>query len=149
MKPGEAAQLLGMAAAYDGRMRLTNLAEMQVQAQAWAAALDPAMTFDDARQLVIDHYAHNRTVIMPADINDQWWRKRREIMRTHVDPIPQADPDDVAAYLAEIRANRAAHGFDPEKYAETYDPGSREIDPKVAAAMKQAIESTRIRKATK
>lgn len=149
MNPSEAANLLAMAAAYDGRMRLSNTAEIQVQAIAWAAALDERITFDAGRELVIEHYAASREVIMPANLNQAWWRKRAEIMRTHVDPLPKADPNDVAAYLAELRANRAAHGYDPEKYAQTYDPDDRTIDPKVQAAMKQAIESTRLNRKAK
>ena len=146
MTPAEAAQLLAMAAAYDGRMRLTSPDEIAIQAQAWAAALDERITFDQGRELVIDHYASSREVIMPANINQAWWRKRAEIMATHIDPPPKADPDDVAAYLAEIRANRAAHCYDPERYAQTFDPDDRSIDPKVEAAMKKAIESTHIRR---
>ncbi len=145
MTPAEAATLLAMAAAYDGRMRLQNTAEIAIQAQAWAAALDERITFDDGRRLVIDHYAASREVIMPANINEAWWRRRNELMRTHVDPLPSADPDDVTAYLAELRANRAAHGYDPTKYADTFDYEDRSIDPKVQAAMKRAIESTKLK----
>lgn len=144
MTPGEAVTILAMAAAYDGRMRVTNRDEIRIQAEAWAAALDEHITYDDARALVIEHYAHSRDVLMPTDINTAWWRKRREIMRTHVDPIPEADPDDVTAWLAELRANRAAHGYDPTKYGQKWDPDDRTCHPKVARAITEVTDATRL-----
>ena len=140
MTPAEAAQLLAMAAAYDGRMRLTSPDEIAIQAQAWAAAPDERITFDQGRELVIDHYAskprsHHARQHQPGVV-----AQARRDHGNHIDPLPKADPDDVAAYQ-QIRANRAAHCYDPERYAQTFDPDDRSIDPKVGAAMKKAIES--------
>ena len=146
MTPGEASQLLFMAAAVDQKMRTTNRDEIAMQAQAWAAMIDERMPFDDARRILIDHYATSHQTIMPSDINQRWWKRRYEALRTFTDPIPDADPDDVAAYLAELRANRERHGYNPERYGASHDQGDRTIDPKVKAAMKAAIESTRINK---
>jgi hypothetical protein len=46
--------------------------------------------------------------VQPRDILSAWGRCRTELLERHVDPTPVADPDDVGAYLRELRAGRAA-----------------------------------------
>lgn len=46
------------------------------RAQAWASALDSAIPVEVAREIVIEHYRRNTTVIMPAHVNAEWKRIR-------------------------------------------------------------------------
>lgn len=46
------------------------------RAQAWASALDDAIPVEVAREIVIDHYRRNTTVLMPAHVNAEWKRIR-------------------------------------------------------------------------
>lgn len=42
------------------------------------------------------------------DIARQWDAYRRDRLARHTDPLPVGDPDDVTAYLSELRGNRRA-----------------------------------------
>ncbi|MFD6915382.1 hypothetical protein [Streptomyces virginiae] len=42
------------------------------------------------------------------DIARKWAAYRRDRLERHTDPLPVADPDDVTAYLSELRGNRRA-----------------------------------------
>jgi hypothetical protein len=46
--------------------------------EAWAAILDPDMTLEFARGLMIKHYANTTKPLMPADFN-QPWRNFRQV----------------------------------------------------------------------
>lgn len=63
MTPAQAATVLALAAAYDNRT------VGEANAYAWAQAIDDRVSLDDAKQIVVEHYAHTREWIMPADIN--------------------------------------------------------------------------------
>lgn len=143
MKPSEAAKLLTMAAALDGRMRVQSMDEIQVQAQGWAATLDERITFEQARTLLVDHYANSREVIMPATLNQAFWARRRQLAATHTDPLPAADPNDVTAWLEELRENRRRNHFDPEKYGHKVELEAAPSDPKVEAAISELVAEMR------
>ncbi|MFE7609229.1 zinc finger domain-containing protein [Streptomyces celluloflavus] len=104
MTPAELAEVLGFAAFYDNR----TLGEGDVRA--WhliVGRLDAA----DARQAVIDHYGTTRDRMMPADMLRLATRSREDhaadIQGPGLPPeIPDADPDDVPAYLAAVREQR-------------------------------------------
>jgi hypothetical protein len=107
MNRTEAGVLLAVAAAFDSR----TIGE--ADAMAWASAL-PDVAFDDARDAVIGHYADTTDRIMPAHVKARVRALRRD--RITVAPgegsvayeteIPDADPDDVPAYLAALREHR-------------------------------------------
>ncbi|MFI6469004.1 hypothetical protein ACIBL5_01855 [Streptomyces sp. NPDC050516] len=46
--------------------------------------------------------------IEPADILAAWSQVARNVLSRHTDPLPAADADDTATYLAELAAYRAA-----------------------------------------
>ena len=50
----------------------------EARVEAWTAILDPDMTLEFARGLMIKHYANNTKPIMPADFNHPWRNFRKE-----------------------------------------------------------------------
>jgi len=71
----------------------------------WAVALadvDPQF----ALNAVGKHYANSHWQVKPSDIAAQWRTHTRDRAERYVDPLPAADPDDVAAYNAELLAGR-------------------------------------------
>lgn len=78
-------------------------------AVAWAEALGP-VDKADALQAVADHYATQTRRVMPADVLAGVKRIRTERVTRDPEPVPDADPDDVPAYLAALRAGRARAG---------------------------------------
>jgi hypothetical protein len=99
MRRSEIADLLAMCAAFDRR----TVGEGDVEA--WLAVLGD-LAFDDCRQAIVKHYAASREWIMPADVRDHATR-RLETPIPHESPVPDADPDDVPAYLAALRNGKA------------------------------------------
>lgn len=103
MNRAEAAILLGIAAAFDRRT------VGRADAEAWATALHD-VSLDDAKDAVTAHYAATTDYLMPAHIRAivTAARSERPDSRT-VDAallVPDADPDDVPAYLEARRAGR-------------------------------------------
>lgn len=102
--PSDVATLLAFAAAFDRR----TLGEADVLA--WHTVLAD-VDLDDARQAVSAHYADTRDWIMPADIRQRVRTARSSAAADFQGPglaaeIPDADPDDVPAYLAALRGQR-------------------------------------------
>jgi DNA-binding IclR family transcriptional regulator len=93
-----------MATAVDNRLRSTDVAEVAAMAQMWAATLDQRMTLGEGQRLVVEHYASSTAVVMPAVLNQGYRRKLGN--RPGWEAIPQSDPNDVRAYLAELREIR-------------------------------------------
>lgn len=103
MTPAEAGRVLALAAAYDNRQA------GQAAALAWAQALDPGITVDDAQAAVVAHYRDSREWVMPADVNRRCRALRAERIRAagHL-PGPQDLVDDPAAWQAwRLAATRA------------------------------------------
>ena len=101
MTPSEAAVALGMCAAFDRRT------VGETDARAWAEAL-PDIDLADAKRAIVAHYRERRDWLMPADIYQavKAERRARLAVGTITDGIPDADPDDPAAYTAALRDNR-------------------------------------------
>jgi hypothetical protein len=104
MKPSEVAELLTFAAAFD--RRTVGAADVA----AWTTVLGD-IGLDPARHAVSAHYAETRDWIMPSDIRQRVLASRRNAAADYQGPglpaeIPDADPDDVQAYLAALRAQR-------------------------------------------
>lgn len=128
MTPAETATLLAYCAAFDRR----TLGEADVLA--WAPLLTN-VDFEEARNAVATHYATNTRWIMPADIRDAVAAHHRNRLARHTDPTPQADPDDPAAYRAELLGTRqavAAGQQEPAQHELTAGP----MHPDVAARLK-------------
>ncbi|MGW1796919.1 zinc finger domain-containing protein [Streptomyces sp. NPDC001984] len=117
MTPAETAELLGLCAAFDRR----TIGKTDVLA--WQTVLAD-VDFTAAKQAVTAHYAAETRWIMPADIRQAVRKQRAETAADYQGPglsaeIPDADPDDVPAYLAALRAQkiRAADGLKPRPVA--------------------------------
>jgi hypothetical protein len=110
MTPAQVAELLGFCAAFDRRT------VGKADVLAWTTVLAD-VDFDAAKQAVTAHYANDTRWIMPADIRGTVRHNRADTAADIQGPglpaeIPDADPDDVAAYLAAVRQQRtrAANG---------------------------------------
>ncbi|WP_051814527.1 hypothetical protein RFN58_07060 [Streptomyces iakyrus] len=104
MTPAETAALLSFAAAFDRR----TIGEADVLA--WQTVLAD-IRFDPAKAAVAAHYARETRWIMPADIRQHVLTQRADTAADIQGPglpaaIPDADPDDVQAYLAAVRQQR-------------------------------------------
>lgn len=135
MTPSETAELLGFCAAFDRRT------VGKADVLAWQAVLAD-IDYDAARQAVAAHYATETRWIMPADIRQAVIKMRADTAADYQGPglsadIPDADPDDVTAYLAAIRTQRvrAAEGLPMRRrpVAELVAGIGRQIPPEVAA----------------
>ena len=111
MTPSQTAELLAFAAAFDRR----TLGKADVLA--WHTVLAD-VDYEAAKQAVTAHYATETRWIMPADIRHTVRKTRAEQAADFQGPglpaeIPDADPDDIPAYLAAIRSMRvrAADGL--------------------------------------
>jgi hypothetical protein len=79
--------------------------------------------------------AGRQAFVAPGEIATEIRRMRADRVGRHTDPTPQADPDDVAAYKAEIAATRLAVATGQQ------EPDTRELTagpmhPDVAARLK-------------
>lgn len=62
----------------------------------------------DVRGVIRDHVLASPYPILPVDIARAWHAFSRERLQRHTDPTPAADPDDTAAWRAELLAHRRA-----------------------------------------
>lgn len=109
MDASEVGKLLALMATYDQR----KIGESDIAA--WSMIVG-RFDYADAKDAVIAHYAASQDRIMPAHIvifvkNRQADAAARvdpgkTMMETIEDAIPDADPDDVPAYLAALREGR-------------------------------------------
>ncbi|PNE42733.1 zinc finger domain-containing protein [Streptomyces noursei] len=122
MQHTHVAALLNFAATLDSRVRRVMASPEQSAAtiRAWSQALDgipaasEAADWDAAR--AVRRYYEQRNgdrsaqfrAIEPHDLLAAWAPYRAELMNRHTDPAPPVDPDNVDAYLAELRTSRTA-----------------------------------------
>lgn len=127
MDAADAAEALAMCAAYDNRT------PTRIAADAWAATL-PDIALADAKAAIVGHYTESREWVMPADVRKRVRAIRDERLAsgTAILGIPDADPDDVAAYIAAQREmrHRIASG--------------EEVARPVVALIEQAARRTRV-----
>jgi hypothetical protein len=105
----EIATLLAMVAAFDRR----TVGEADVVA--WHEAVGD-LRLEDARAAVIAHFRTSRDWLMPIDVRTAVAALRRDRLEREL-PIepPDADPNDVPAYLAALRAQRHRVGDGTER----------------------------------
>ncbi|WP_414168410.1 hypothetical protein ACMATS_17595 [Streptoverticillium reticulum] len=122
MRLRETVALLDRVGTVDGRFyrQLTDASSTEELVTRWATALEeiPATLPDgswDVSRVVRDYYECRRgdnsaqyRSIEPHDILRAWARHCDARMQRHTDPIPAADPDDLPAFLAELRTTRTA-----------------------------------------
>ncbi|MEU3851769.1 hypothetical protein [Streptomyces sp. NPDC029554] len=104
MTPSETAELLGFAAAFDRRT------VGKADVLAWQTILGD-IDYTAARAAVTAHYGRETRWIMPADIRQHVLTQRADTAADIQGPglpaaIPDADPDDVPAYLAAVKEQR-------------------------------------------
>lgn len=110
MNASEAAIMLGLAASYDRRT------VGEADARAWAAVL-PDVSLDDGMDAVKAHYGDTTDWLMPAHVRTRVRQARERNIARHPVPELPADPDDPAAYRAELKAAVAqlAGGMQPPR----------------------------------
>lgn len=128
MTPAQTAELLAFAAAFDRRT------VGKADVLAWHGVLGH-LDYGAARDAVAGHYATETRWIMPADIREGVRHQRNVAAADFVGPgltteIPDANPDDVPAYLAALREQR------------TRAADGRQIAPRPVAALVAGVGRT-------
>ncbi|MFF0740544.1 hypothetical protein ACFYVL_09090 [Streptomyces sp. NPDC004111] len=112
MNRREIAALLAYIGRLDPRIVRTDEGEALDQINRWDELLgDVPMATPhgwDARIAARQHIRVSPYQILPADIARPWERYRHDRLARHTDPIPHADPDDQAAWQAELIGTRRA-----------------------------------------
>lgn len=62
----------------------------------------------DVREAIRAHVLDSPYPILPVDVARKWRAYRRDRLDRHTDPTPSADPDDLAAWRAELLGTRHA-----------------------------------------
>ncbi|MCP9213472.1 zinc finger domain-containing protein [Streptomyces sp. NEAU-Y11] len=108
----EIAALLAYIGRLDPRLIRTTEREAHDQLAQWHELLgDVPMATPhgwDARVAARQHIRTSPYAILPADVGRPWENYQRERLARHSDPTPSADPDDQAAYTAELVGHRRA-----------------------------------------
>jgi hypothetical protein len=105
MNPDQIGPFLERVSLTDPRILPDDKAEALAATALWAVTLadvDPGFAIDAVAQ----HYSQSPYLVKPSDIAAQWRTHVRNRAERYVDPLPAADPDDVAAYNAELLAGR-------------------------------------------
>jgi hypothetical protein len=112
MRRSEISLLLGVMAAYDRRTT------GETDVAAWLDVIGD-LDFADAVQAVKDHYRESSAWVMPADVRHRVKKIREERLAAVGDDaaVPDADPDDVPAYLEALRAGRMRRASPPTRVA--------------------------------
>ena len=143
MTPAETAELLGLCAAFDRR----TIGKTDVLA--WQTVLAD-VDIEAAKAAVTAHYAAETRWIMPADIRQAVLKRRAEAAADYQGPglttdIPDADPDDVRAYLAALRSQRtrAADGLTPRPVAALLGRAVHQLPAGNSTALEEDVPSVR------
>ncbi|MFP8903877.1 zinc finger domain-containing protein [Streptomyces atacamensis] len=108
----ETAALLAYIGRLDPRTIRTDQGEARDQLAQWHELLaDVPMATPhgwDVRVAAREHIRVSPYQILPADVARPWEAYRRDRLQRHTDPTPAADPDDQAAWAAELVSTRRA-----------------------------------------
>lgn len=108
----EVAAVLAYIGRLDPRTVRTGTGEARDQIAQWQELLDdvPFATDHgwDVRKAIRSHVLDSPYPILPVDIARRWRAHRRDRLDRHTDPTPAADPDDPAAWRAELLRSRNA-----------------------------------------
>ncbi|MCL6668792.1 zinc finger domain-containing protein [Streptomyces panaciradicis] len=112
MERNEIAAILAYIGRLDPRTIRTGPGEAGDQIAQWQELLDdvPFATDHgwDVREAIRSHVLDSPYPILPVDIARKWRAHRRDRLDRHTDPTPAADPDDPAAWRAELLRSRNA-----------------------------------------
>ncbi|MFI6489115.1 hypothetical protein [Streptomyces sp. NPDC050564] len=139
----ETAALLAYIGRLDPRTIRTDQGEARDQLAQWHELLGdvPMATPNgwDARVAARQHIRVSPYQILPADVARPWESYRRDRLARHSDPTPSVDPDDQAAWTAElVGARRAvAAGTAQPAQAPAITSGRDGIDPKLEARLRE------------
>ncbi|MGX4693778.1 zinc finger domain-containing protein [Streptomyces sp. JNUCC 63] len=137
----EIAALLAYIGRLDPRTIRTDQGEARDQLAQWHELLaDVPMTTPHGWDACIAARRHIRLSpyqILPADIARPWESYRRDRLQRHTDPTPSADPDDQAAWTAELVGTRRAVATGSAQPAQYRQITSRRIDPQLEARLKE------------
>ncbi|KUO04559.1 zinc finger domain-containing protein [Streptomyces caeruleatus] len=139
----ETAALLAYIGRLDPRTIRTDQGEARDQLAQWHELLgDVPMATAHGWDACVAARQHIRTSpyqILPADVARPWESYRRDRLARHSDPTPSADPDDQAAWTAELVGTRraVAAGTAQPAQARAITSGHDGIDPKLEARLRQ------------
>ncbi|WP_328935084.1 MULTISPECIES: hypothetical protein [unclassified Streptomyces] len=137
----ETAALLAYIGRLDPRTIRTDQGEVRDQLAQWHELLDdvPMATPHgwDARIAARQHIRTSPYQILPADVVRPWDNYRRNRLARHSDPTPSVDPDDPAAWTAELAGTRraVAAGIAEPAQARAITSGRDESDPRLEAML--------------
>ncbi|WP_338676768.1 hypothetical protein V1460_30230 [Streptomyces sp. SCSIO 30461] len=136
----ETAALLAYIGRLDPRAIRTDQGEAADQLAQWHELLGdvPLSTPHgwDARIAARQHIRTSPYPILPADIGRPWEGYRRDRINRHTDPTPAVDPDDQAAWQAELVRARHAVATGTAEPASHRQLGSGRPDPELEARLK-------------
>jgi hypothetical protein len=108
----EVAAVLAYLGRLDPRTIRTDTGEARDQIAQWYELLgDVPLTTDqgwDVREAIRAHVLASPYPILPVDVARKWRAYRRDRLERHTDPTPIANPDDPAAWRAELLGTRHA-----------------------------------------
>ncbi|WSQ12950.1 hypothetical protein OG604_37200 [Streptomyces sp. NBC_01231] len=137
----EIAALLAYIGRLDPRTTRTDQGEARDQLAQWHELLGdvPLATAHgwDARISARQHIRTSPYQILPADIARPWESYRRDRLARHTDPTPSADPDDQAAWTAELVGTRRAVAYGTAQPTEYRQIAGKPSDPRLEAALEQ------------
>ncbi|QNT91849.1 hypothetical protein HEP81_01520 [Streptomyces griseofuscus] len=139
----EIAALLAYIGRLDPRTIRTDQGEARDQLAQWHELLgDVPMATPhgwDARVAARQHIRTSPYQILPADVARPWESYRRDRLARHSDPTPSADPDDQAAWTAELVGTRraVAAGIAQPAQARAITSGRAGIDPRLKARLRE------------
>jgi hypothetical protein len=139
----EIAALLAYIGRLDPRSIRTDEGEARDQLAQWHELLgDVPMATPhgwDARVAARQHYRASPYQIQPADVVRPWESYRRNRLALHCDPTPSADPDDQAAWTAELVGTRhaVATGIAQPAQARAITSSQEGINPRLQARLDQ------------
>ncbi|MFF7477003.1 hypothetical protein [Streptomyces sp. NPDC008092] len=139
----EIAALLAYIGRLDPRTIRTDQGEARDQLAQWHELLGnvPMATPHgwDARVTARQHIRTSPYQILPADLARPWESYRRDRLARHSDPTPSADPDDQAAWTAELAGTRraVAAGIVEPAQARAITSGRDGIDPRMEGMLRE------------
>jgi hypothetical protein len=139
----EIAALLAYIGRLDPRTIRTDQGEARDQLAQWHELLSdvPMATPHgwDARVAARQHIRVSPYQILPADVARPWESYRRDRLARHTDPTPSVDPEDQAAWAAELVGSRraVAAGTAQPAQARAITTGRGRIDPKLEARLRE------------
>ncbi|CQR61797.1 zinc finger domain-containing protein [Streptomyces leeuwenhoekii] len=137
----EIAALLAYIGRLDPRTIRTDPGEARDQLAQWHELLgDVPMATPhgwDARVTARQHIRVSPYQILPADIARPWESYRRDRLQRHTDPTPSVDPDDQAAWTAELVGTRRSVATGSAQPAQYRQITHRRIDPKLKARLRE------------